>query len=142
MVHHVLNNVDLMSCEVMPPERRAFLLSSLYIVRGDEKHEVSHSATQVWKQLVQNTPRTVKELLPILMKRIINNLASRSREKQVCASRCVGELVSKLGDRVLPELMPILFEALSKGDTPTREGVCIGLTELISNCTGNSSSKA
>ncbi|CAD7971263.1 unnamed protein product [Amoebophrya sp. A120] len=130
------NNVDLMSAEVMPPERRAYVLSSLYIVRSDESGAVKHAATSAWKQLVQNTPRCVRELLPILMRRLIHLLASASKEKQVCASRCVGELVGKLGDRVLPELMPIFFKALTTdGSTElVREGVCIGLTELINNC--------
>lgn len=45
--------------------------------------------------------------------------------------------MAKLGDRVLPELMPIFFKALSSETSSdmTREGVCIGLTELINNCT-------
>eukprot|EP00392_Amoebophrya_sp_AT5.2_P003215 g3220.t1 len=130
------NNVDLMSAEVMPPERRAYVLSSLYIVRSDESAQVKQAATSAWKQLVQNTPRCVRELLPILMRRLIHLLASASREKQVCASRCVGELVGKLGDRVLPELMPIFFKALTNEGSSdlVREGVCIGLTELINNC--------
>ncbi|CAD7957062.1 unnamed protein product [Amoebophrya sp. A25] len=130
------NQVDLMSAEVMPPERRAYVLSSLYIVRSDDNASVRQAATSAWKQLVQNTPRCVKELLPILMRRLITLLASPSREKQVTASRCVGELVAKLGDRVLPELMPIFFKALTSDNSSelVREGVCIGLTELISNC--------
>ncbi len=35
-----VNNVDLISTEVMPPERRQFILSSLYIVRSDENASV------------------------------------------------------------------------------------------------------
>jgi len=68
---------------------------------------VKQAATSVWKNLVANTPRTVKELLPILMKRLINNLASSNKEKQRCASRCAGELVAKLGDRVIYLLTPV-----------------------------------
>lgn len=78
-----VNSVDLMSAEIMPPERRAYVLSSLYIVRSDENAQVRQSSTSAWKNLVQNTPRTVRELLPILIQRLIHLLASASREKQV-----------------------------------------------------------
>eukprot|EP00397_Hematodinium_sp_SG-2012_P000197 GEMP01000197.1.p1 GENE.GEMP01000197.1~~GEMP01000197.1.p1 ORF type:complete len:2522 (+),score=547.28 GEMP01000197.1:66-7568(+) len=130
-----LNSGDLMSCEVLPHERRAFMLSSLYIVRSDWNATVRQSAISVWKQVVQNTPRTLKELLPILMSRLISNLASPAKEKQVVAARCVGDLVGKLADRVMPELMPSFMKNLQAGDTNTREGVCIGLTEVINSTT-------
>jgi len=96
---------------------------------------VKQIAITGWKNLVQNTPRTVRELLPILMKRLINNLSSPNREKQATASRCIGELVGKLEERVLPELMPIFFQNLSPQSSElTREGVCVGLKEVVVNC--------
>lgn len=49
----------------------------------------------------------------------------------------MGELVSKLGDRVLPEVVPILEQKLVSGSGETRQGVCLGLCEVI-----NAASKA
>jgi hypothetical protein len=71
-----------MASEVLSRERRAYILSSLYIVRSDENAVVRQSAASVWKGVVSNTPRTLKELLPILMERLIRNLGSDSIEKQ------------------------------------------------------------
>ncbi|CAJ1403962.1 unnamed protein product [Effrenium voratum] len=129
------NSAELMQVEVLPKEWRCHMLASLYIVRSDENGVVKQACSQVWKAVVQNTPRTLRELLPTLMTRLIANLASTNREKQRVAARCVGDLVSKLGERVMPELMPIFMETLSEGDPHVREGVCIGLAELINATT-------
>merc|ERR1719424_2169998 len=128
-----VQNAELMYVEAIPREWRCHMLASLYIVRSDEHLVVRQACTQSWKMFVQNTPRTLKELLPALMKRLIANLASTNREKQRVAARCVGDLVSKLGERVMPELMPIFMNTLSTGDAHVREGVCIGLAELINS---------
>eukprot|EP00930_Biecheleria_cincta_P034269 TRINITY_DN23698_c0_g1_i1.p1 TRINITY_DN23698_c0_g1~~TRINITY_DN23698_c0_g1_i1.p1 ORF type:complete len:2738 (+),score=614.06 TRINITY_DN23698_c0_g1_i1:451-8214(+) len=129
------NSAELMQVEALPREWRCHMLASLYIVRSDENGVVKQACSQVWKAVVQNTPRTLKELLPTLMTRLLANLASTNREKQRVAGRCVGDLVSKLGERVMPELMPIFMSNISTGDTHVREGVCIGLCELINATT-------
>jgi len=129
------NSAELMQVEALPREWRCHMLASLYIVRSDENSVVKQACSQVWKAVVQNTPRTLRELLPTLMTRLIANLASTNREKQRVAARCVGDLVGKLGERVMPELMPIFMDTLSEGDPHVREGVCIGLAELINATT-------
>lgn len=129
------NSAELMQVEALPREWRCHMLASLYIVRSDENSVVKQACGQVWKAVVQNTPRTLRELLPTLMTRLIANLASTNREKQRVAARCVGDLVGKLGERVMPELMPIFMDTLSEGDAHVREGVCIGLAELINATT-------
>ena len=50
-----------------------------------------------------NTPRTLREVLPALMTRLISLLASPNTERQEVASRTLGEVV-KSGERVLPEI--------------------------------------
>jgi len=128
-------SAELMFCEQLPRAWRCHVLSSLYVIRSDENSVVRQCCAQVWKQIVQNTPRTLKELLPALMERLIGSLASPNKEKQRVAARCVGDLVGKLGERVMPELMPIFMNTLSTGDAHVREGVCIGLAELINATT-------
>ena len=91
------NSAELMQVEALPKEWRCHMLASLYIVRSDENGVVKQACSQVWKAVVQNTPRTLRELLPTLMTRLIANLASTNREKQRVAARCVGDLVEKLG---------------------------------------------
>ena len=51
-------------------------------------------------------------------------------ERQRVASRALGDVVLKIGDRVIPELMPLLQEAFDNGDEATRVGVCLGLAEV------------
>ncbi|PFH38642.1 putative GCN1 [Besnoitia besnoiti] len=129
---------DVMQTEILSLERRAFILSSLYIIRSDEAAAVRQTAVQVWKSLVSNSPRTLKELLPILTKRLISNLAASSalpggEEKQRVAARCIGSLAHKLGDAVLPQLLPCLEQSLRSPDASTRRGVCVGLAEVVAS---------
>src|SRR4051812_38014479 len=77
---------------------------------------VRQSSIHVWKAIVPNTPRTVKEILPVMMGIIIRNLASSSYERRQVAGRTLGELVRKVGESVLSEIIPILKDGLESND--------------------------
>lgn len=47
-------------------ERRDRVLAAIYIVRQDAVGAVRQGAIGVWKALVSNTPRTAREILPVL----------------------------------------------------------------------------
>ena len=47
------------------------------------------------------------------------------------AGRTLGDLVRKLGERVLPEIIPILEKGLDSERSDERQGVCIGLSEIV-----------
>lgn len=52
--------------DTLGKERRDRVLAALYIVRQDAAGVVRQAAIHVWKSLVQNTPKTVREVLPVL----------------------------------------------------------------------------
>lgn len=112
-------------------ETRKRVLSGLYLARSDSVHVVRSSALQVWKTVVSVTGRTLREILPVLVSKIIDDLASGDEEKTAVAGRCLGDVVTKLGDSVLPQIIPVLRNALYDGDEHTKRGVCVGLTEVI-----------
>lgn len=47
------------------------------------------------------------------------------------AARTLGDIVKKLGEKVLPEIIPILEKGLDSDDSDQRQGVCIGLSEIM-----------
>lgn len=47
------------------------------------------------------------------------------------AARTLGDLVRKLGERVLPEIVPILEQGLDSPLPDQRQGVCVGLSEIL-----------
>lgn len=49
------------------------------------------------------------------------------------AARTLGDLVRKLGERVLPEIIPILERGLQSEQADQRQGVCIGLSEIMAS---------
>ena len=114
-------------------ETRKRVLSSLYLARSDTAAVVRQSAVQVWKAVVSVTARTLREILSDLITQIVTALASGDPERTQVAGRCLGDIVQKLGDAVLPQIIPVLRDNLYDGDEYTRQGVCVGLAEVI-NC--------
>jgi hypothetical protein len=116
------------------------VLAALYIVRSDTSMPVRQSALQVWKTVVSNTPRTLVQIISVLIQQLITKLSSESAELRVVAGKCLGELVRKLGDSVLPVVVPHLrqqLQASGEGESneALRQGVCLGLTEILASAT-------
>lgn len=119
--------------EVLGRDKRNEVLAALYMVRTDVSLSVRQAALHVWKTIVANTPKTLKEIMPVLMNTLISSLASSSSERRQVAGRSLGELVRKLGERVLPLIIPILSQGLKDPDAGRRQGVCIGLSEVMAS---------
>ena len=124
--------------EALGEERRATVLSALYISRCDTSGMVRTSAMQVWKALVA-TPRTLREITPTLTQVIIRRLASPNAEQKHIAGNALGELIRKAGEGVLSTLLPTLEEGLETSvDPDAKQGICIALRELISSASQDS----
>eukprot|EP00163_Fabomonas_tropica_P034457 TRINITY_DN9545_c1_g1_i1.p1 TRINITY_DN9545_c1_g1~~TRINITY_DN9545_c1_g1_i1.p1 ORF type:complete len:1324 (+),score=415.97 TRINITY_DN9545_c1_g1_i1:307-4278(+) len=123
--------------EALGTERRDAAFSALYMARSDVSLAVRQAAGQVWKSVVPNTPKLLRDILPVMMDTLITSLAddSAGEDQRENASRCLGDLVTKMGDRMLPELIPILEQGLKNDSADTREGVCLGLVAVLESGT-------
>ncbi|OBZ65072.1 Translational activator GCN1 [Grifola frondosa] len=123
--------------EVLGVERRDRILSALYLARQDAVNVVRLSSVHIWKALVHNTPRTVREILPELVSRIVLLLTSDEIDQQETAARTVVELCRKSGEKMFAEMVSILRAKSVSSDPVTREGVCLMLCELMESTTDN-----
>ncbi|KAL1746112.1 armadillo-type protein [Schizophyllum fasciatum] len=119
--------------EVLGQERRDRILSALYIVRQDSVLVVRTSSIQIWKALVHNTPRTVRELLPELVSQLIVLISSAEFDQQDVANRTVAETCRKFGERFVGEMLALLRQKAQSPDPRTREGVNLVLCETMIN---------
>ena len=112
-------------------ERRNRVFALMYLLRSDVVSGVREMGWRVWKGCVTSTPRMLSTVLPTLMDLVIFDLSSASAERQHAAQAALGELVGKLGESVLMQIIPILQQRLDSDDEHTRQGVCLGVSEVI-----------
>lgn len=111
-------------------QTRDTVLANLFVCRADTSGQVRLASIEIWKALVANTPRTVKEILPELTNQVVTRLASRDHEQREIAASTLGELVRRVSDS-LQQLLPTLQTNLDSSDSDQKQGICIALKELI-----------
>ncbi|KAJ2726333.1 translational activator of GCN4 [Coemansia sp. Benny D115] len=142
----IISNLRNILSQKIGSDRCQMVLAALYVTRSDVSASVRQMAFTVWKSLVANTPRTVRECLPPIMDIVLAGLASDSYDRRATAARTLGDLVHKLGESVMSRVVPILERALGteqddeegegegEGEAGSiRHGVFIGLSEILSS---------
>lgn len=129
----IYGDVNKTLVDVLGVERRDRIFASIFMCRTDTSYQVRTAAIEVWKSLVSNTPRMVKDILPTLTQTIIRRLASIDEEQRTIAAQALGELVRRVGSTSLSRLLPTLEEGMATSDADARQGICIAVTELINS---------
>lgn len=124
-------NVSQSLIDVLGLEKRNQVLSALFVCRSDTHGTVRNAAGDVWKALVANTPRTIKEILPTLTVIIVRRLASSNDEQRTIAAATLGDMVRRIGSNALSQLLPTLEESMIGSDSDAKQGICIAIKELI-----------
>ncbi|KAJ2786481.1 translational activator of GCN4, partial [Coemansia linderi] len=134
----ISSNLREILTEKLGLDRFLGVLAALYVSRSDVAAMVRQVSFSVWKSIVNNTPRTVRECLPRIMDIVLVGLASQEYDRRTTAARTLGDLVHKLGEAVMSRVVPILEKALAdttsveiKDGGSIRHGVFIGLSEIL-----------
>eukprot|EP01134_Creolimax_fragrantissima_P001397 CFRG1397T1 len=117
--------------EVLGEDRLRWVFAGLYMGRSDVSPVVRQASLHIWKVVVHNTARTLRDIMPTLMQLLLKSLSSPNHDRRRIAAQTMGDIVLKMGDYILPEIVPIIAEGLSSEDSSTRCGVCVGLSEVM-----------
>ncbi|KAA1088540.1 translational activator of GCN4 [Puccinia graminis f. sp. tritici] len=119
--------------DTLGKERRDRVLAAVYITRQDSSSIVRSTSVHIWKALVNNTPKTAREIMPTLMQTLIRILASPGEEQRETAARTLGELVRKLGENILAVINKTLQSAMQSEDVRVRQGVSLAVIDIIAS---------
>lgn len=107
------------------------VLAHLFITRTDPVSLVRAAAGEVWKPLVLNLPRTIRDILPTLTPIVVRKLASRDELQQELAAAALADLGERAGRAALEQLLPTLTETLNDPDADVRRGICVAAARLV-----------
>ncbi|KAI9299159.1 ARM repeat-containing protein [Neoconidiobolus thromboides FSU 785] len=117
--------------EALGKERRDLILSGLFIIRFDVSPKVRQVASAIWHMIVVNTPRTLKEILPIFLEQVLTYIISPHFDLEHMSKASLSDLVRKLGDNGLKEIMPIINQRFESTEFEVRQSACLALSEII-----------
>ncbi|MCO5555788.1 hypothetical protein L7F22_009333 [Adiantum nelumboides] len=126
------NSIQKILADTLGTQRRDQLIAKMYVLRQDVVVNVRQAAIQLWKTIISNTPKVVREILPLLINLMVDLLAREDEGKEM-SGRALGELVSKLGERILAECIPMLRLRGVSEEEQSRIGVCFAVTEVLNN---------
>jgi HEAT repeat protein len=107
------------------------IISKVFLQLYDPHTSVQQESTILWKSMVFNTSRTLREVMISLVHLLIEQLAKESEIVRTIASKAMGDMVQKLGHKSLLEIIPLLKESLSSEVDETRQGVLLSLSEIM-----------
>ncbi|GJD05880.1 Translational activator GCN1 [Galdieria sulphuraria] len=120
---------------VLGIQRRRKIFTLLFIAnRGDVNGKVRSSASAVWKALVSNTPKNIRELLPLIIEELVEELSVDAEDLHERACDTLTDLIQRLGNLLMPELLPLLEKNFSVPSVVTRHSVSDGLLHIVESC--------
>ena len=112
---------------------KAKVVAVLYIARTDISNACRQSALKVWKSLTANTTELAMNNMKEIVAEITCQIGNESADIQMIVGRALHDTISKLGDHVLPMVLPEMTAGLDdeENEESSREGLCLGLAEVF-----------
>lgn len=121
--------------KVLGTQRRRKIFTLLFIAnRGDVNTTVRSSASAIWKALIANTPKNIRELLPLIIEELVDELSMNAEDLHERACETLTDLILRLGDQLMPELLPLLEKSFVSSSVVNRQSVSDGLLHIVESC--------
>lgn len=111
---------------------------SIYILRSDELEQIRNNATNIWKTYIENTPRTLKQAMPMLNDRLIFAIIRDDPIDQI-AKMSIKNFCSKYGESFFPQFLEDITGKLKlyENDFSKLKGILLVISEYMKNLQGS-----
>jgi len=82
LIKELENDVIKLQPKYITIEMKQNIISSLFILRHDTVERVATAASQIWKNIIENQPKTLKAIINVLIDLAINIIQSPHSELQ------------------------------------------------------------
>ena len=131
LIGEMLDILEMLSRRETQPlisqEHKNRILASIYILRSDHSGSVHVTAVQIWKNMVDNTPKFLMQLTPLLVLRIIQISDTQNSEIREIAGAAIHGLIVKYQQKVFSSYLKHFtehFETYPKGVAFALRTVC------------------
>lgn len=107
------------------------VLAKIYISRMDVALLVKQTATHIWKLMVVNTARTLRWIMGDMMTVILDCLSGGGDDSRIMCTKTLGDVVKKLGERILPDIFGHLEAGFGMSLAGQRIGICTAISEIL-----------
>jgi len=116
--------------QILGPQIRNEIYAAVYMRQSDNVREVSQAARLVWRALVSNPKRMLKNVTQSLRDNIMAGLTG-DEEEQEGVSESLQALVKANGQMIIGQFIPVFSEYLQSAEVIKRKGACIGVKSIL-----------
>ena len=101
------------------------------MIRSDVNPTVRGKALLVWKTVAANSPKTLRQILPVIISSSIRAMSSENLDKRQLAGKTIGSLVVKFGDEIINQVIPEISKNETNPEVSIRLGAYLCLSTVV-----------
>jgi len=132
LIKELENDVIKLQPKYITIEMKQNIISSLFILRHDTVERVSTQASQIWKNIIENQPKTLKAVINVLIDLVISIIQSPHTELQDMGLGCMRGLSEKFGEKIVNEAIDVLETHLARAQEDAQTvGICKAFLNMV-----------
>ncbi len=127
------NDMEREKPQYITPEDRDNIFATVFILRYDNVESIRVMASQVWKGIIDNQPKTLKAIMPTLIADILELVSKRGPELREVGVFTLHDLAEKYGQKLMVDILTIFKQKveIEGAENAYIQGISICLYEML-----------